>query len=287
MKKAFVLLLLSLALVACAISRRPAAVFVGGRMEVDPRVTAEGIKQINGPHVVYWNPSFSNSRLLITFGGTTAKAEDLADFAQVAVEQGYHVVSLDYFNSVITTACRDNNETDCFDHFREEIGFGKPVSNLLNVDLHNSIHYRLNSVLVYLAAKDPQWRQFLNKGEIKWGTVVLAGNSQGSGHAAYLSKIYPVARVVMICGPQDHFKDRPAPWVLKNGKTSGDRYYALLHRDDYFDSKLQIETFKELCHCNDLSRVIVSTKKVPDTHNSLLTNLYREEWARMLQLPKD
>jgi hypothetical protein len=254
-------------------------------MEVHPQATGGGIKEINGPHVIYWNPARANGKLLITFGGTGAKAEDLADFAQVAVDQGYHVISLDYFNSVITTTCRDNNETPCFDQFREEIGLGHPVSSLLEVDEQNSIRNRLLRLLNFLSAQDSHWKAFYKNNDVIWKDVVLAGNSQGSGHAAYFSKMYSVYRVILICGPQDHFKDRPAPWISKASKTPGNRYFALLHRDDYFDSKLQLDTFHLLCNCEDTSHVIVSTKDVPDTHNSLLTPLYHEEWAQLLKLP--
>ena len=269
-------------LAACATARKPAAVSNAHRLVVQPQDTGAGIAEIKGPHVAYWNPETSNHKLLITIGGTTAKPEDLADFASTAVDLGYHVISVDYFNLVITTACRESTDKMCFDKFRREIILGAPVSDLMEVDEKNSLVSRLHKFMQYLVARDPQWKEFYQNGDFKWDKVVLMGNSQGAGHAAFLSKMHEVARVVMLIGPQDHFKDHPAPWLTQEGATPGNRYYSFLHRDDYFDSKLQLACYEYLCHCHDMSHVIITTKAVEDTHNSLLTPMFRDEWTKLL-----
>lgn len=257
-------------------------------VSVEPSLTAAGINQVKGPNMAYWDPAVkANGKLLITIGGTTSRPVDIHEFAAVAVQQGYRVVSVDYFNLVITTACRDLNVTDCFDQFREEIVLGNPVSDLLDVDRQNSLENRLRMFMNYLASQDAQWNEFFKNGEIVWEKSVLMGNSQGAGHAAYLSKLHDVAGVLLVIGPQDHFKDRPAPWVLRPGLTHGDRYFSFLHRDDYFDSNLQIAIFKDLCGCSDMSRVILTSRPVQDTHNSLLTPMFTAEWIELLRMPLD
>lgn len=251
---------------------------------IHPKETNPLIKEIKGPHAVYWNPGASNHKLLITIGGTTARPEDLSDFAQTAADMGYHVISVDYFNLVITTACRDSNDDMCFDKFRREIILGEEISDLLEVDKTNSLMSRMHRLMQYLVAKDPQWNEFYQDGDFKWEKVVLMGNSQGAGHAAFLSKLYEVSKVLMLIGPQDHFKDHAAPWIKQEGKTPGSRYFAFLHRDDYFDSKMQLACFKLLCKCQDMSHVIITAKPVEDTHNSLLTPVFKDEWKQLLSL---
>jgi hypothetical protein len=269
-------------LTACASWRKPASIVASHRLVVHPLETSSGIKEIKGPHVAYWNPDLSNHKLLITIGGTTSKPEDLADFALTAVNLGYHVISIDYFNLVITTECRESKDNFCFDKFRREIALGAPVSDLMNVDEKNSIVSRLHKFMQYLVAHDAQWKEFYENGDFKWNKIVLMGNSQGAGHAAYLSKLHEVARVVMVIGPQDHFKDHPAPWLSQEGATPGDRYYSFLHRDDYFDSKMQIACYESLCKCHNMNHVIITSRPVQDTHNSLLMPVFREEWERLL-----
>jgi len=277
----FTLLTLFFAL-GCAAARGPAS-YDSGRLEVSPGQTGGNIAMITSPHVAYWNPLFSNGKLLITIGGTESRSTDFADFSEVAVKMGYAVVGVDYPNSVITTTCRDSQHISCFDDFREEICEGEPVSELVRVDQENSIQRRIQSLLKFLASRDLRWRQFLGGDEVIWSKVVLAGHSQGSGHAAYLGKELSVHRVIMIAGPQDHFTDRPAPWLKKEGATPADRYFALLHKDDFFDSQIQLKVFKELCRCQDLRRVLVSARPAEDPHNVLMTPEYREEWAALLR----
>lgn len=254
------------------------------RAIIQPEATGTAVKEIKGPHAVYWNPNYSNQKLLITIGGTTSRPEDLTEFAETAAELGYHVISVDYFNLVITTACRDSSDDMCFDKFRREIILGEEGSDLLEVNKENSLLSRLHKLMQYLVNRDSRWSEFFEDGSFKWEKVVLMGNSQGAGHAAFLSKMFAVSKVLMLIGPQDHFKTHAAPWIRKEGKTPGSRYYAFLHRDDYFDSKMQLACFKLLCKCQDLKNVIMTSKQVQDTHNSLLTPLFKDEWKQLLAL---
>lgn len=280
----FKVLLILAVLAGCTSVRKPASSdFIFKEIkpaECNPLATA-----VNGAHVAYWNPSVSNGKLIISTGGTGSKAIDFLEFARVATSLGYHMISVDYPNRVITTECRESNNRKCFDQFREEIVLGHPVSDIVDVNSNNSVENRIRSLLSKLAMDDPaRWGEFFKKGDVIWRNVITVGNSQGAGHAAYLGKLYSVERVIMIAGPQDHFMDSAAPWVSKPGKTPGSRYYALLHRDDYYDSKKQTSVYHQLCACQDLKRVIISNKPAEDTHNVLLWPPYRDEWAQLLRL---
>lgn len=264
--------------------RMPASTRVFVHKTISPKECDSAQTWGNSNHEVYWNPTLSNGKLVISTGGTRSIAIDFFEFAKVAVEQGYHVLAIDYPNKIITTDCRESKNRLCFDQFREEIVLGKQNSDLVDVDVANSIESRIKSLLRKLSKDEPErWSQFFPNGEVAWDKVTTVGNSQGAGHAAYLGKLHKLERVIMIAGPQDHFTDLPAGWVTRPGATPGDRYFALLHRDDYYNSKMQVSVYKKLCACDDLSRVIISAQRADDTHNVLLWPIYRESWAKLLR----
>ena len=61
---------------------------------------------------------------------------------------------------------------------------------------------RLTRLLHQLAEQDPagQWAAYLDGDEPRWSRIVLAGQSQGGGMAAYLAKTRAVAGVMMFSG---------------------------------------------------------------------------------------
>jgi pimeloyl-ACP methyl ester carboxylesterase len=215
------------------------------QLEVDPAATDRNISKVHTPHVALYNNAVKTQRkLVLMIPGTGASAFSCMDFQKSLRDMGFHVIGLDYANKVITTACTESSDSACFDHFRQEIVFGTPVSEKTTVDSTNSIYNRFYKLLVYLNKNDPagQWDTFLSGGQIKWSNVIVTGHSQGAGHAAYLAKRFKVARAVMLSGPQDYFSklDRPAPWLSDNGKTPKSRLYAFLHKDDPFNCSWQM-----------------------------------------------
>jgi pimeloyl-ACP methyl ester carboxylesterase len=118
--------------------------------------------------------------------------------------------------------------------------------------------------------------------------VTVAGHSQGSGHAAYLAKLFAVGRVILIGGPQDNFDPEIAGWVTQAGPTPAGRYYSLVHRKDFFGADLQISVFKALIGGDEeiFSRnAIVSEKPVGDAHMELIQPKFSSEWRRLLGTP--
>ncbi len=61
-----------------------------------------------------------------------------------------------------------------------------------------------------------------------------------------MGKLHKVNRVFLIAGPQDSFDSLPAPWLLQAGATANDRYFALLHKDDFYKANLQLSAFAAL-----------------------------------------
>jgi len=87
----------------------------------------------------------------------------------------------------------------------DRIRIGSPFK--LGVD---GIENRLLKLLTYLQQEKPDdgWSAFLEKGEVNWRRVVLAGHSQGGGHAVMMSMLHSVHRVAQLSSVCDI-----SPWT--------------------------------------------------------------------------
>ena len=105
----------------------------------------------------------------------------------------------------------------------------------MTVDRANSIENRFLQLIRWLAANraDEGWRKFLAEDDVVWSRVVLAGHSQGGGHAQLMAKDHAVARVVVLGSPKDYGRrhGRPAAWY-GGGATPARRIFALVHEQD-------------------------------------------------------
>jgi hypothetical protein len=191
---------------------------------------------------------------------------------------GFHVISIDYLNNVNTITCRNSTDSSCFDDFRQEINFGTPVSSVVDVDSVNSIVSRFAKLLVYLATHDPAggWADFLQGNQPRWERIVVAGHSQGAGHAAYLGKCYRLAGVLMFSGPQDYLKvfDRPAPWQHRKGLTPPGRQFAFLHVNDPYNVHFQLADVAAVTGFSAAdTTMVLPGQPVHSTRHILLNNL--------------
>ena len=211
---------------------------------IPPPVTGKEIRQAHGPHLALYDPAVaSRHKLVVMIPGTGGSASDSRSLDSCFATMGFHVISLDYLNNVISTTCTASADSSCFDNFRQEIVFGSPVSSVVEVDSINSITGRLSKLLVYLAKNDPSggWSAFLTGDQPAWEKIITAGHSQGAGHAAYLGKKFPLAGVLLFSGPQDYREPfhSPAVWQSRKGLTPPSRYYAFLHLKDPFHYSYQ------------------------------------------------
>jgi hypothetical protein len=102
---------------------------------------------------------------------------------------------------------------------------GAPRS-LSNIRADEGIVARIDLALRALIASRPGqgWEQFIAHPDrsapaerIDWSRVMVSGHSQGGGHAAYLGKLFPVARVVQLSSTCDEVMGTPAPWTAASG----------------------------------------------------------------------
>jgi hypothetical protein len=214
-------------------------------LRIDAPQTDPAIESVEGPQLAIYNPQVaSNHRLFLFFVGTDNKPEGSLNLESAFADWGYHAIALDYENHVVTVVCAHSADPACFDHYREANITGAPVSDKIAVSHDNSILNRLNKLLAYLVMQDPDggWGEFFADGRPVWSRIVVAGHSQGAGHAAYLGKMFPVDEVLMFSGPQDYFDDldMPAPWLARPSATPQSRYFAFLNVADPYNVRHQI-----------------------------------------------
>jgi pimeloyl-ACP methyl ester carboxylesterase len=246
-------------------------------LKIDPAQTAPGVTEVHGPHLaMYQTGERPAKRLVLMLVGTGGSAGAMRTIDSVMTTLGVAAISLDYPNNVISTVCAHSRDTACSDHFREEIVTGDPVSGLVSVDKANCIISRFTDLLRYLARTDPagKWGRFLDHGKPRWDRVVVAGHSQGSGHAAYLGKLFRVNRVMILSGPQDYLADlkMPSPWLSMKSATPRNRYYAFLHVKDPFNVHYQIANCDVLMGLHEQDTVMVTPGEAVTGHPQIMVN---------------
>jgi len=183
------------------------------------------------------NPSTQINKLFLFFGGTYSSPKHYRFICSVAANYGYDAISLCYIDTVPVYPFGNSSDSLVFDKFRQEICFGTPQSPFVSVDTLNSIYTRTLKLIQYLSATYPSqnWGQYLlSPTTLDWSKIAVSGHSQGSGHAAYLAKYFPVERNVMFSGPNDYSShySRSAHWLRQVGVTPINKQFVFLHLQD-------------------------------------------------------
>ena len=180
------------------------------------------------------NTATNLNKLVLFLGGSYSSPDDYSIFCQYPATLGFDVISLSYPNNVATAPLGASSDSLVFDKYRQELCFGTPLSSAVSVDTLNSIFTRTLKLIQYLTLSYPSqnWGQYLaTPTTLDWSKIVLCGHSQGSGHACYLGKNFPVERVLMFSGPNDFstFFNNSANWLSQPGVTPTIKHFALLH----------------------------------------------------------
>lgn len=291
-------------------------------MATDPEINdvelpnAEGIAR---DHAVAVGPEADRNGLLFLFlPGTGAAPLQYAELIEHAAQRGYHAVGLTYKSvpgvNYITVLRTDPELPELM---RRERLFGEALTDEIEVSRADSVVNRAEKLLAYLAAAHPGegWdRYLLPGGGLAWNRVVASGQSQGAGHAAFLSKRVRLAGASMFAGPGDFVRDfGAAPWLTGPAQTPPGRLTAFTHvRDDtaagFFSNQrlLGMEAFGPLQNIDGLpaedvaSTMLTSTLVIPGTnyHNCVAadeflprddagSNLYAPVWDAMLDRHAD
>lgn len=204
---------------------------------VSPNQTDTNYSLQDSSHCIVRNTSTQINKLFLFLGGTWSIPKNYKFICKVAANLGYDAISLSYPNNVPVYPLGNNSDSLVFDKFRQEICFGTPQSSHVTVDTLNSIYTRTLKLIQYLAVTYPSqnWGQYLlSPTTLDWSKIAVSGHSQGSGHAAYLAKYFPVERNVMFSGPNDYssYYNCSAHWLRQAGVTPTNKQFVFLHLQD-------------------------------------------------------
>jgi hypothetical protein len=209
---------------------------------VPPRDTDPAISTNLQSHYCVLNPAVPPKNRLFVFlpgtGGTPAGYNLVCD---AAADQGFHVVGLNYPNDeAVNSLCGGGTDLDCYGNVRLETLDGTDRTSLVSVDRPNSIENRLAKVIAYLHGRFPNggWGQFLETdGSVKWPLIVIAGHSQGGGHAGIIGRYRPVDRVIMYAALDYNVRvGRLANWIAfpqnTPNATPPEKFWGFIHQRD-------------------------------------------------------
>lgn len=242
--------------------------------QVKPEATDSQINNWLEPHYVSINPSVpAKNKLFLFFSGSFGNPSRQRLITQQAAKLGFHAINLRYPNDwTVGGLCRRSDDKDCFEKVRLEIVDGKDRSKSIDVSPANSIENRLVKLLIYLDKEYPDegWSQYLNGNSPKWESIIVAGHSQGGGHAAIIAKEHKVARVVMLAAPTDFDRKNNAPgaWIGQSHATPADRYYGFVHLKDR-ESTIAQKSWELLGMTGEV--INVDSQKAPYNNSHKLT----------------
>jgi pimeloyl-ACP methyl ester carboxylesterase len=204
---------------------------------VAPNLVDAGYSTTDENHFIVRNTTTHLNKLVLFIGGSFSVPANYSTFCTYPASIGFDVISLSYPNDVAAASLENSSDLLAFDNFREEIAFGTQVSNAVNVNVLNCITVRAVKLIQYLNTTYPNqnWGQYLATATtLDWSKIVVAGHSQGAGHACYLGKKRAVERVLMFSGPNDYhtYYNAAANWLSQTGITTINKQFALLHQQD-------------------------------------------------------
>lgn len=197
------------------------------------------------PHLVAIGPAESRRGVLVVFfPGTTGVPQQYAEFTRTAAEEGFHAITLRYANdlSINLNLCPFDVDLECFENARREIIEGVEGHPDIAVPPTDSIERRLADLLRLLDRRHPTegWGAFVPGGsadaqDLRWERIIVAGHSQGGGHAAYIATTRWTRGALLFAGGLDRsaLYQVQAPW-MSGRETLPSRYAGFVHIDDRF-----------------------------------------------------
>lgn len=260
--------------------------------QILPSDTDSRINTFTGEGFVHWswyNPNAEHKpQLVVFFPGTGGKGSGSVPFNTAAANLGFHVLSLAYPDTVSMSMFHASDDENAFAKARTNIITGKVQFGNLNVDEPNSIENRLVAALRFLSRAYPSehWAQFLDhSNNVLWDKVILAGQSQGGGHACFMAlKLHKVARVLMFGAPKDFnvYYNKPAAWYSDPSVTPLNRFFSFVHQMDGHNGctyPQQLLNYRALTLMPEYSVIDVDQIPPPYQHSRLLTSSFMQRGA--------
>jgi dienelactone hydrolase len=262
------------------------------RLLVPPQVTDPRLSASDPPHLVAYDPERSQAPLFVWLPGTGGKpATGPQRLFGTALQQGYRLLALSTLNTpAVSQVCVGailQAQPACAGRLRQHRVWGEPVTTFIDDKPEDAIVPRLTHLLQHLARGDAagQWAAYLDGDEPRWSRIVLAGQSQGGGMAAYLAQTRAVAGVLMFSGGWDHrSRSDIADWYARPSVTPPERWQGTFHVDEV-QAATMAQIYRRLglpaAHIHALSEPVQGRSP----HGEGISNpVYRPMWETMLKL---
>jgi len=240
-----------------------------------PSATNSAINTYNNAHEVLIDTrTVLQNKLFVFLPGTTGMPTAYKLIVKKAASLGYHSIGLMYPNSAdIYTAAANSTDNSLFGKCRQEIFDGIDHTSGVSVDQNNCIQNRLLQLLLYLKNHYPtqHWEQFLPNNEIDWSKIIIAGHSQGGGHAFYIAKKVAVAKAIAFSSIDwNSSLGMSADWIFQTGATPINKYFSFNALKDQIFSYTNVVT-----QLNDLglqgTAISIDTNNPPYNNTHTLT----------------
>ncbi|AMM20372.1 hypothetical protein AX769_09675 [Frondihabitans sp. PAMC 28766] len=174
--------------------------------------------------------------LLLFLPATGHVPDDYQRFLTTAVQSGYHVLGLDFWNRGHAVANICGEDPSCYTEVQRNRFSGQGPSKFSKVDEANSVLARLHAALDYLVVHDPDggWSQYTQHEQLDWDNIVVAGHSQGGGESAYIAHRYRVMGQLTFSSPIITDEDAAASWLRQKSATPAAKMYAFDDEHDEF-----------------------------------------------------
>lgn len=212
-----------------------------------PSLTNNAITSFNNEHYIYLDTRTTlKNKLFVFLPGTTGYPAVYKLIVKKAASLGYHSIGLMYpNNSDLYTASATSTDNTQFGKCRQEIFDGTDQTSGVNVNADNCIKSRLYKLLLYLQALHPDqnWQQYISNGEVDWSKCIVAGHSQGGGHAWYIAKQVSVERSISFSSIDWNSNlSQSAAWIFNPGATPVSKIYSINSTKDQIFSYANVQT---------------------------------------------
>jgi hypothetical protein len=269
---------------------------------VRPSATDPSIQRFDSANYALFNTQVRpNGQLLLFMPGTGGEPPGPRAFLGAAADAGYRVISLAYNDDIsIAVFCPQRPNPACSGAFRAMRVYGDRTLGDASVDNTpaESIVNRLVKLLQYLDRKRPDggWRSYLENARPNWERIVVTGQSQGAGMAAFIAKRTKVARVILFSSPWDYVETggrrELAPWLALPSQTPPGRWFGGYHaRENMADllgrsyAQLQIPQDHIRVFNNDLPAGNRPKGNNPFHGQGIFNQAYADQRAFFIQAP--
>lgn len=205
-------------------------------LPVAPQATDARLAADQPPHWVVYDPALAEP-LLVWLPGTNGRpADGPKALLRTMRDSGYRVIGLSYLNGdavgQVCVGARLRSHRHCAAAMRQQRVWGDASGAPIADRSEDAIVPRLVRLLKHLAELDPagQWASYLEGDEPRWSRIVLAGQSQGGGMAAFIAKTRAVAGVLDFSGGWDfEARGELAAWYRRPSATPPERWHATYH----------------------------------------------------------